>query len=317
MTKRLVCKFRQNISTQLSRHSFDTASPSPPSAVPDPTPNDDVLTHPHDNSPGTHTPPVSGRPGRDSKQTVIVTGASSGIGRATAITLATAGWKHIGVHYRSNRDGAESTTAVIKSLGSKATLIAGDIATETGRGAIVQSAQTLGSVDAWVHNAGADVLTGSIAGGSFAEKLDLLWRVDAAGTFDLVRRIRTSALPPPQSIVFLGWDQSTAGMEGDAGQMFGPIKAAVTAFAHSLAQDLAPQTRVNIVSPGWIRTAWGETSDGYWDRRAREQSLIGRWGTPEDVASAITYLCDPAASAFVTGQNLAINGGWNRRFERT
>ena len=54
-------------------------------------------------------------------------------------------------------------------------------------------------------------------------------------------------------------------MEGDAGQMFGPVKAAVMAYANSLAQSVAPAIRVNTVAPGWIQTAWGESASEYWD----------------------------------------------------
>ena len=104
-------------------------------------------------------------------------------------------------------------------------------------------------------------------------------------------------------------------MEGDAGQMFGPIKAAVISFSQSLAQDLAPHVRVNCVTPGWIKTEWGKTTDDYWDRRARTSSLMNRWGTPEDVAAGVVFLISDQAG-FVTGQVLDINGGWNRRFDR-
>ncbi len=81
----------------------------------------------------------------------------------------------------------------------------------------------------------------------------------------------------------------------------------------SLAQELAPQVRVNLVSPGWIQTAWGDQADSYWHQRAKGQSLMNQWGTPHDVAQAALYLISPAAR-FVTGQRLIVNGGWNRRF---
>ena len=115
-------------------------------------------------------------------------------------------------------------------------------------------------------------------------------------------------------MIFVGWDQAPAGMEGEAGMMFGPVKAAVMAFANSLAQTVAPHVRVNTVAPGWIQTAWGETVQGYWNDRAKSQALMNRWGHPEDVAEAVAYLTSPA-SEFITGQTIEVNGGFNRRFE--
>ena len=105
-------------------------------------------------------------------------------------------------------------------------------------------------------------------------------------------------------------------MEGDAGQMFGPIKSAITSFSKSLAQHLAPHVRVNCVAPGWIRTAWGNVTDAYWDRRARDSSLMNRWGTPDDIAAAVQFLISEEAS-FISGQTLDVNGGWNRRHNRS
>ncbi len=70
--------------------------------------------------------------------------------------------------------------------------------------------------------------------------------------------------------------------------------------------------RVNCVAPGWIKTAWGEqAASEYWERRAREECTLGRWGNPLDVARAIVWLAGPA-SEFVNGQIISVNGG--RRF---
>jgi 3-oxoacyl-[acyl-carrier protein] reductase len=69
---------------------------------------------------------------------------------------------------------------------------------------------------------------------------------------------------------------------------------------------------VNTIAPGWIRTSWGESSSEYWSDRAKNQSLMHRWGKPEDVAKAVLYAADPD-NTFLTGQTIDINGGWNRR----
>jgi NAD(P)-dependent dehydrogenase (short-subunit alcohol dehydrogenase family) len=97
-------------------------------------------------------------------------------------------------------------------------------------------------------------------------------------------------------------------MEGDSGQLFAAAKAAVIGFSKSLAKSLAPEVRVNVLAPGWIRTSWGEGASEIWQERVRRETPLGRWGTPEDVAAAAVWLCSPAA-CFVTGQVIRVNGG--------
>ncbi|TWT52816.1 3-oxoacyl-[acyl-carrier-protein] reductase FabG [Rubripirellula amarantea] len=255
-----------------------------------------------------------------SETNVVVTGSSSGIGRATAIALAQAGASKLVVHYHRNRAGATETAKLATDAGCPdVSVIQADLGEHQSRQRFVDEAfETLGQVDAWINLAGADVLTGEAAEMSFAEKLTRLWNVDVYGTIELSRcvakKLQSQATSRPPSITFVGWDQAPHGMEGDAGQMFGPVKAAVMAFANSLAQELAPEIRVNTVAPGWIQTSWGETTSPYWDARAKGQSLMQRWGRPEDVAAAIAYLANPA-NTFTTGQTLNANGGWNRQFQ--
>jgi len=110
-------------------------------------------------------------------------------------------------------------------------------------------------------------------------------------------------------ILNVGWDQADTGMAGDSGQMFATAKGAVMAFTRSLAHTLAPTVRVNCLAPGWIRTQWGASTSEYWQQRAVRESLLRRWGTPADVARVARFLASPAA-AFITGQTIAINGGF-------
>lgn len=248
----------------------------------------------------------------------VVTGGSSGIGRAICLSLAEAGVDHLLVHYRRNRDGAEATATAAEEFGCRAIVTQADLAVSEDVRRLADAAfEQLPSVSTWVNNAGADVLTGDAGELSFQEKLDRLLAVDLVGTVRLSRdigsRMAAQPLERPPSMVFIGWDQAPHGMEGDAGQMFGPVKAAVMAFAASLAQTLAPQVRVNTVAPGWIRTAWGETASDEWDRRAKGQALMRRWGTAEDVARAVRFAADPA-NTFLTGQTFEVNGGWDRKF---
>jgi 3-oxoacyl-[acyl-carrier protein] reductase len=87
------------------------------------------------------------------------------------------------------------------------------------------------------------------------------------------------------------------------------VKAAVSAFSKSLAKSVGPRVRVNCVAPGWIQTEWGSGVSQDWDRRATGESILQRWGQPEDIARVIVALCSPDFE-FVNGQTIAVNGGW-------
>jgi 3-oxoacyl-[acyl-carrier protein] reductase len=80
------------------------------------------------------------------------------------------------------------------------------------------------------------------------------------------------------------------------------------AFSRSLARALAPQVRVLCIAPGWIRTRWAQEASDLWQQRAIQESLLGRWGTPQDVAALVRFLVSPEAD-FLTGQIIEINGG--------
>lgn len=243
----------------------------------------------------------------------VVTGASSGIGAATALALGNAGASVV-LHARQNRSGAERVAEQIQRAGGQTLILLADLREQDQQDQLAQDAwQWQDRVDIWVNNAGADVLTGAAAHWSFEQKFAEVWQVDVVGTMRLARTIgrRMEQLADGQdrSIINIGWDQATQGMAGDSGEMFAATKGAVMAFSRSLAQSLAPRVRVNCVAPGWIRTAWGDRASAEWQRRARAESLVQRWGKPDDVAQAILYLASPAAS-FITGQVLSVNGGF-------
>jgi 3-oxoacyl-[acyl-carrier protein] reductase len=164
-------------------------------------------------------------------------------------------------------------------------------------------------VDIWVNNAGVDVLTGPGADETLEEKLERLWRVDVLATVRMSRSVGQRMKARGGVILNMGWDQAEHGMAGDSGEMFATIKGAVMAFTRSLAQSLAPRVRVNCLAPGWIQTDWGQQASEAWQARARGDSLLGRWGSVDDVARAARYLVGPSAS-FVNGQVLAVNGGF-------
>ncbi len=237
----------------------------------------------------------------------VVTGSTSGIGRAIALELAARG-ADVGVHGR-DRSRADEVCTAIRGVKRRAEAVVTDLAGPLDWDQFVDEFWRRRPIDIWVNNAGVDVLTGDAARWSFEKKLAQLWEVDVRGTIALSRAVgRRMAERGSGAIINIGWDQADDGMAGDSGEMFAAVKGAVMAFTRSLARSLAPRVRVNCVAPGWIRTAWGETASDAWQQRVVRESLLARWGEPDDVARAVCFLASPDAS-YMNGQVIAVNGG--------
>lgn len=240
---------------------------------------------------------------------VVVTGGSSGIGRAVALRCAAEGAAVL-VVYRRSAAAAAAVVAAIEAGGGQAVALAADVGNPAEIPDLVDEAQhLLGGVDTWCNVAGADILTGEGAALGDAEKLQRLIDVDLRGTIlcswaaaECLRRTRGA-------IVNMSWDLALRGMGGRNPEMFAAVKAGVTGFTRALARSLAPEVRVNEVAPGWIETAFAAT-DMRPDYRAAVEAAtpLGRFGLPEDIAGAVAFLAS-ADAAFITGQTLKVNGG--------
>jgi 2-amino-4-hydroxy-6-hydroxymethyldihydropteridine diphosphokinase len=238
----------------------------------------------------------------------LVTGSSSGIGRAIALELASGG-ADVLVHGRRG-PAVEEVCAEARLRGVRAEGLLADLADEAACADLAERAwRTWGGLDVLVNNAGADTLTGAAARWSFSRKLEALWAVDLRATVQLARDLGRRMKQAGGGVVLnMGWDQAETGMEGDSGELFATVKGAVMAFTRSLALSLAPEVRVHCLAPGWIRTSWGEGASGAWQERVVRETPLRVWGTPQDVAATARWLVSPAAH-YLDGQIVRINGG--------
>jgi 2-amino-4-hydroxy-6-hydroxymethyldihydropteridine diphosphokinase len=244
----------------------------------------------------------------------LVTGSTSGIGRAIAFAFAGAG-AEVFIHGRSTSKIEETLASCLEISRSAGVCVRACQADLSNLGEVDRLADEAwndsGGLDVLVCNAGADVLTGSAAKWSFDDKLDALLAIDLKATMRLSRNVGSRMKARGRGcIITIGWDQAETGMEGDSGQFFAAIKGAVICFTRSLAKSLAPEVRVNCIAPGWIRTAWGENASNEWQERVRNETPLGVWGLAEDVAETAVWLSSKSAR-FITGQTIRINGGAN------
>ena len=243
---------------------------------------------------------------------MLVTGAASGIGAATARTLAAEGAR-VAVHYHTSKDAAEQLAAQIGGVALQA-----DLRDEAAADALVPGAvEALGRLDGCVANAGTwdpeDVPVASMSLDRWRATLDSNLTATFLTARSYMRHVETAGTG---SLVLVA---STSGIFGEAGHA--DYSAAKAGMAHGLAQSLkneivrtAPNGRVNVVAPGWTVTPMteGELSDEAVARVTATMALR-KVATAEDVARAIAFLCSAQAAGHVTGQIITVAGGMEGR----
>jgi 3-oxoacyl-[acyl-carrier protein] reductase len=241
---------------------------------------------------------------------VVVTGGSSGIGRAIAGRCAGAG-ADVLISYRRNRRGADDAAGELAATGRRVEVLQADIAREEDIATLAREARArFGRVDVWINNAGADILTGEGGRLTPLEKLDLLLAVDVRGT--VLTSWAAAKLMREQGrggvIINMSWDHVNVGMAGENPVLYSAAKGAVMSFSKSFAREVAPDIRVNILAPGFIETAFGQDANSRFRDEVIERTPLKRWGTPNDVAAAALFLASDGAK-FMTGQTIMVNGG--------
>jgi|TARA_X000000368_G_scaffold416406_1_gene410255 3-oxoacyl-[acyl-carrier protein] reductase len=240
----------------------------------------------------------------------VITGSSSGIGAGIANLFISEG-ADIVVNYLKSKNNAEMLLKNNESCSSKILLIQADVSDKKSLNHLIESTlDEFGRIDIWVNNAGADILTGDAASANTADKLERLIETDLKGTINACWSV--SEIMKKQGhgvIVNMGWDLSIHGFKGLNPQIFAASKSAVLGFTRSFAKSVAPIIRVNMVSPGWIITAFAEKNiDGDFYQQRLKEIPLGRFGTPDDIAEAVVFLSSDESS-YLVGESININGG--------
>lgn len=246
------------------------------------------------------------------RRVVVVTGASSGIGRAIALGFGAQGWR-VAVNYARSADLAAEVVAAIQRAGGEAISVQADVGDARAVDSLREAAiAAWGGVDVWINNAGADILTGGAPALTPLERLQMLLQVDVTGTFLCCEAILPHMRERGDGLIInMAWDHVIQGMKGMEAQLYGLAKGAIWSYSKSLARSVAPAVRVNTLAPGWVRTKFGEQLEAERaesSRRIAESTPMKRWGVPEDFPGLCLFLASPAAR-FITGQTFAVNGG--------
>jgi 3-oxoacyl-[acyl-carrier protein] reductase len=240
----------------------------------------------------------------------LVTGSSKGIGRATAKRLAQSGADII-INYRSNANAAAEVKSNIEEMGRRCIAVQADVSQEEDVTRLfAESNEDLGPVTILVNNAGTtrDRLILQMSLADFEHVVDINLRSTFLCTKAALRGMMKARWGRIVNI------SSPAGLLGSAGQSnYGASKAAIIALTLSTAREMASRNiTANAIAPGFIPTELTSTLTEQQRKYVLDNTPLGRFGTPEEIAAAINFLCSPEAG-YITGQILRVDGGMAMR----
>jgi glucose 1-dehydrogenase len=240
----------------------------------------------------------------------IVTGASLGIGRATALALGRAGTRVV-VNYRSHEGAAEEVARAIRDAGSAAVTCGVDVSEpDSGQRLVDCALDTFGRLDIAVSNAAASERAPFVEADlkGFRRTVDVtMW-----GAFYLLRAASRQMIRQGQGGAIVVVSSPHAYLPSPSSMAYNMSKAAVEQMAKTAAIELAEhRIRVNLIQPGWTDTPGERKFCSEEELQAEGAKLpFGRLGTSEEMADGILFLCDPR-SAYTTGATLLIDGGYS------
>ena len=241
-----------------------------------------------------------------SGKVALVTGASRGIGAVVAARLAEAGAR-VGVNYHASSDAATVVVDSIKKAGGEALLVGGDVSQEDKAEAVIKNlVEHFGGIDILINNAGIN--KDQLLIRMKPEDFDSVMNVNLRGAFLCTRYAMTHLIRQRSGRVINM--SSVVGLSGNPGQAnYAAAKAGLVGLTKAVAREVASRNvTVNALAPGYIPTAMVDELSEETQAKILERIPMGRFGTPEDVAEAVVFLCSDGAS-YITGQVLTIDGG--------